>query len=111
MKKGFVYIISNKNHTTFYIGVTHDIKRRILEHKTKQGSKFSSKYSLTQLLYYEIIEGMDEAIAREKQLKNWHREWKINLIKGTNPDMVDLSQDWYVIEDGVKVIKDWKFED
>jgi putative endonuclease len=106
MKKGFVYIISNKNHTTFYIGVTHDIKRRVLEHKTKKGSQFTSKYNLENLLYFEKIEGMEEAIAREKQLKNWHKDWKINLIKSLNPEMVDLSKDWYMILNGKLFVKD-----
>lgn len=96
MRKGFVYIMSNTNRTTFYIGVTNAIKRRILEHKIGKGSVFTSKYNLVDLVYYEIIEGIDECIQREKQLKNWHRDWKINLIKEDNPDMVDLAAEWYV---------------
>lgn len=95
MRKGFVYIMSNKNRTTFYIGVTSDIKRRVLEHKTGVCQGFTKKYNLFDLVYYEIIEGMQESIAREKQLKNWHRDWKINLIKEGNPEMVDLSEGWY----------------
>jgi len=110
MKKGFVYIVSNKNRTTLYIGVTHDIKRRVLEHKTSQGSAFTSKYKLTDLMYYEIVEGMEDAIAREKILKNWHRDWKINLIKKFNPEMEDLSLDWYQSIDGKLIIKDRLFE-
>ena len=100
MRKGYVYILSNKHRTTFYIGVTNQIKRRILEHKNGEGSEFASKYNLTDLVYYEIIEGIEESIDREKQLKNWHRDWKINLIKEDNPEMVDLASKWYEIKDG-----------
>ena len=106
MRKGFVYILSNKNRTTFYIGVTSDIKRRVLEHKTGKGSTFTTKYNLTDLVYYEKTEGMDECINREKQLKNWHRDWKINLIKKLNPEMEDLAQDWYIEQNGMLVIAD-----
>jgi putative endonuclease len=90
MKKGFIYIISNKKRTTIYVGVTNNLKRRITEHKEGIGSKFSGKYKLTDLLYYEEIPDIRNAICREKQLKNWHREWKINLIKSFNPDLKDL---------------------
>ena len=96
MLKGFVYIMSNKNRNTFYIGVTNAIKRRVLEHKSGKGSAFTSKYNLFDLVRYEIIEGIAECIQREKQLKNWHRDWKINLIKTNNSEMVDLAADWYV---------------
>lgn len=88
--------MSNKNRTTFYIGVTSAIKRRVLEHKLGKGSAFTSKYNLVDLVHYEIIEGMAECISREKQLKNWHRDWKINLIKENNPEMVDIAENWYV---------------
>lgn len=109
MRKGFVYIMSNKNRTTFYIGITNAIKRRILEHKTGIGSAFTKKYNLVDLVYYEKIEGLEESIQREKQLKNWHRDWKINLIKEDNPEMVDLAADWYVQVDGQLIVKSgWK---
>jgi len=109
MRKGFVYIMSNKNRTTFYIGVTNAIKRRVLEHKTGKGSVFTKKYNLVDLVYFEKIEGLDECFQREKQLKNWHRDWKINLIKEDNPEMVDLAADWYVEVNGQLVIKSgWK---
>jgi len=105
MRKGFIYIMSNKNRTTFYIGVTNSIKRRVLEHKTGKGSVFAKKYNLVDLVYYEKIEGLQECIQREKQLKNWHRDWKINLIKEDNPEMVDLAEDWYVEVDGQMIIR------
>ena len=104
MKKGFVYIMSNKYRTTFYIGVTSDINRRVMEHKSGKGSAFTTKYNLFDLVHYEIIEGMDECIYREKQLKNWHRDWKINLIKEDNPDMLDLAADWYLRVDNKLVV-------
>jgi putative endonuclease len=94
MKNGYVYIMSNKNRTTLYIGVTNDLKRRVREHKYSKGSEFTSMYNLTALLYAEQISGMMNAINREKQLKRWHSEWKWNLIKQTNPELKDLAEDW-----------------
>ncbi len=111
MKKGYVYILSNKYRTTFYIGVTSQIKRRILEHKNGEGSEFTSKYNLTDLVYYEKIERMDECIAREKQLKNWHRNWKIDLIKGDNPTMIDLAANWYEKKNGTWIVKSYSLGD
>ena len=81
VKKGYVYILGNHNRTTLYIGVTSNIERRILEHKAGVGSVFTSKYQLTDLLYVEHVPTIEAAIQREKQLKNWHRNWKMNLIK------------------------------
>jgi len=93
MKRGFIYILSNKKRNTFYVRVTNNLKKRIAEHKSGIGSKFSCKYKLTDLLYYGEIQGFRKAIDREKQLKNWDREWKINLIKSINPDLKDLFWD------------------
>ena len=108
MRKGFVYIMSNKHRTTFYIGITSDIKRRVLEHKTGKSPGFTKKYNLFDLVYYEIIEGLQESIAREKQLKNWHRDWKINVIKEDNPEMVDLSEGWYEkVDNQLVVVSGW----
>ncbi len=89
-KGGWVYIISNKNRTTLYIGVTANIRGRIHEHRIGQGSKFAKRYNLTDLIYYEWYDHISEAIRREKQLKEWNRQWKIDLIHTTNPDMNDL---------------------
>ncbi|MDQ3046221.1 MAG: GIY-YIG nuclease family protein [Bacteroidota bacterium] len=88
-KNGYVYILSNKNRTTFYIGVTNNLQRRVLEHRSGSG-KFTSKYILTDLIYYEMIPDIGLAIKREKQLKGWNRSWKIDLIKTVNPLMKDL---------------------
>lgn len=91
MKTYFVYILSNKHRTVFYIGVTNDIQRRVAEHKDFKGSSFCKRYNVTDLMYYEYTHDIYAAITREKQLKNWHRDWKINLIKQDNPEMKDLS--------------------
>lgn len=93
-KQYYVYILTNYNETTFYIGVTNDLQRRIYEHKNKLLEGFSAKYNLQKLVYFEITEDVESAIKREKQLKNWHREWKINLIKKNNPSFEDLSLNW-----------------
>ncbi len=89
----FVYIITNnKSNTILYIGVTNDIIRRLYEHKKASLKGFSKKYNIHRLLYFEEYKDVNIAIAREKQLKNWHRQWKLNLIKQTNPDFKDLSE-------------------
>jgi len=90
MKDAFVYIMSNKNKTVLYIGVTNNINRRVAEHKEGEGGYFTSKYNLTELLYFEQFLGIKNAIQREKQLKGWHKEWKWNLIKSVNPKLEDL---------------------
>ncbi len=88
-----VYILTNYLNTTLYIGVTNNLLRRIYEHKTKQNEGFSSKYNLNKLVYFETTESIEEALNREKQLKNWKREWKLALIKENNPEFKDLSYD------------------
>ncbi len=95
LKTGYVYIMSNKSRTVLYIGVTGDLMQRVLQHKLGFGSVFTKKYLLHDLLYFEVIPGMSDAINREKQLKNWHRTWKWNLIKEKNPELKDLAADWY----------------
>lgn len=92
-KIGYVYFMSNYERTTFYLGVTNDLENRIREHRIGKGSKFTAKYNIKYLMYFEEFPNINDAIQREKQLKNWHREWKINLIKEFNPDMKDLSSD------------------
>lgn len=90
MKGGYAYIMSNTKRTTFYIGVTSDLKTRIADHKSGIGSEFTSKYKLADLMYFEEFPDIYQAIDREKQLKNWHQKWKINLIHSVNPEMKDL---------------------
>ena len=90
MKKGYVYIITNKNNSVLYVGVTSDLVRRVYQHKNKLVDGFSKRYNLDKLVYYEFSENIETAIQREKQLKNWHRGWKINLINEKNPNWDDL---------------------
>jgi putative endonuclease len=92
-KTGYVYIMSNQYRTTFYIGVTSHLEGRVWQHLNKEGSEFVKKYKLFNLVYYEYFERITDAIAREKQLKNWNQDWKINLIKSENPEMKDLKRE------------------
>ena len=91
----YVYILTNKHNTTFYIGVTNDLERRVFEHRQGLLPGFTKKYRLYKLVYHEETDDVGAAIAREKQLKNWHRDWKLNLIRKENPDFTDLTADWY----------------
>ncbi|WPV00897.1 GIY-YIG nuclease family protein [Mucilaginibacter sp. cycad4] len=92
-KQGHVYIMTNAYRTTFYIGVTSDLRARIWQHINGEGSLFVKKYRLYDLVYYEHFHRITDAIDREKQLKNWHKDWKINLIKSINPTIKDLKED------------------
>ena len=83
----YVYIMTNKYRTTFYIGVTSDLPKRVTEHSSGQGSIFTQKYNLKFLIYYEEFTEISQAIVREKQLKNWKKDWKVNLIKELNPTL------------------------
>ena len=86
----WVYILTNKERGTLYIGVTGGIDDRMERHITGKGSKFTAKYNLKMLVYYEEFQYVEDAIAREKQLKNWRRQWKINLIEEGNPSWNNL---------------------
>ena len=85
-----VYILTNYNESSFYIGVTGNLQKRIWEHKNKLADGFTKKYNVDRLVYYEITDNVESALNREKQLKRWHRDWKINLIKEMNPEFQDL---------------------
>lgn len=86
----YVYILSDKDSDIFYIGVTNDLVRRVGEHRQKIVEGFTKRYNLTKLLYYEVLDNPEMAIAREKQLKAWKRDWKIDLIVNLNPSCDDL---------------------
>ncbi len=86
--------MTNYSQTSFYIGVTGNLQKRVWEHKNKVVDGFTKKYNVDRLVYYELTDSVDTALNREKQLKRWHREWKINLIKEINPEFKDLSLDW-----------------
>ncbi len=90
MKKYYVYILSNKKRGTLYIGVTGNIIQRVEQHKQKKIKGFTQKYLLDQLVYAEQYNSVYDALKREKQLKRWHRQWKINLIEESNPEWLDL---------------------
>lgn len=93
MKKGYVYIITNKPDGTLYIGVTSDLPKRIWEHKNKAVEGFSKKYNLDKLVWYEVFDNVENAIMKEKQMKEWQREWKINRIHEMNPNWNDLYEE------------------
>ena len=97
MKKSYVYFMSSYDSTILYVGVTNDIERRAYEHKTSLNiNSFTSKYKCFKLVWFEEHTDISVAINREKQLKNWKREWKEALIKESNPDWDDLAKDWYL---------------
>ncbi len=85
MNQYFVYILTNKSNKVLYIGVTNNLERRMYEHKNKMIDGFTKKYNLTKLVYFEETSDVQSAIEREKQLKNWHRDWKIKLIDDSIP--------------------------
>lgn len=86
--------MTNYSETSLYIGVTSNLQKRIWEHKNKVIDGYTAKYNVYKLVYYELTDSIESAINREKQLKHWHRQWKINLIKEMNPVLKDLSIDW-----------------
>ncbi len=90
MKTYYVYIMANE-FQTIYIGMSNNLKRRVREHKSKYHDGFTKRYNLTELFYYETAESASAVIKREKQLKNLHRDWKINLIELMNPNWDDLA--------------------
>ena len=94
MKGGWVYILTNKPRGVLYVGVTADIAARVHQHRNGEGSSFCRRYNLTRLVLAEEYPTIDEAIAREKAMKEWKRAWKIELIDKANPDWDDL---WEVI--------------
>jgi len=86
----YVYIMTNKNNTVLYTGVTNDLKRRVYEHKSKFKPGFTSKYNINKLVYYEVFEGSYSAISMEKQIKGGSRKKKLDLIKAFNDTWEDL---------------------
>ena len=86
----FVYIMTNENNKVFYIGVTNNLVRRVYEHKNKLIEGFTSKYNVNKLVFCEETDDIYQAISREKQLKGWTRQKKINLIKSINPEFKEI---------------------
>ncbi len=90
MGRYWVYIITNVGHTVLYTGVTNDLHKRIMEHKEKRGSKFTSKYNVIKLVYYQSYNRVQDAIAAEKKIKAGSRAKKIQLMESGNPQWEDL---------------------
>jgi putative endonuclease len=93
MKQYYVYILSSYTRT-LYIGVSNNIKRRVVEHKEKLIEGFTKKYDVNRLVHFETFREVNDALAREKQLKKWSRKKKIELIERDNPEWNDLSLEW-----------------
>lgn len=93
-RRFYVYICANISRT-LYAGFTNDLTRRMWEHREKKADSFSRDYNFTMLVYLEEFERADDAIAREKQLKNWRRDKKVRLIEQSNPKWLDLAHDWF----------------
>jgi putative endonuclease len=91
----YVYLLASKIRGTLYIGVTNDLQRRVYEHKTGIKKGFTYKYGVNRLVYFETFQNINEAIDREKKLKKWNRDWKIELFEKENPSWQDLAKDWY----------------
>ena len=96
MREYYVYIMTNKSRT-LYVGVTNDLERRVCEHKSKSLPGFTRKYNITQLVWYQTFERIDEAIETEKRIKSWLRSKKVALIESVNPSWRDLSDGWQAV--------------
>lgn len=90
MKNYYVYILASQRNGTLYIGVTNDQDRRVYEHKQDFVKGFTSRYAVHRLVYFEQTQSIDAALTREKELKKWRRQWKIDLIEEKNPGWADL---------------------
>ena len=90
----FVYILTNKNNSVLYTGITGNLPRRLYEHKNELADGFTKKYKVHKLVYFDSTSDVSSAIAREKQIKGWTRAKKIALIDSANPNWNDLCEDW-----------------
>jgi putative endonuclease len=90
-KQPCVYMLASRHYGTIYIGVTSNLVQRLYQHRNKHTDGFTAEYSVHKLVHFEMFSDMKSAIAREKQLKNWHRPWKINFINNVNPHWTDLA--------------------
>lgn len=89
-----VYIMTNEPYGTLYVGITTNLQQRVWDHKHKTHKGFTEKYNLDRLVWFEMHEEVVRAIEREKQLKNWKRDWKVELIEKDNPAWLDLTKRW-----------------
>ena len=101
-KRPFVatYLMANFRNGTLYLGVTSDLPTRVLQHKRGRHDGFSKQHGCRMLVWYEEFETIIRAIAREKAIKHWRRDWKLALIEGGNPDWRDRSEGWFPWEEG-----------
>ena len=90
VKTPCIYILASGMKGSLYVGVTSNLAQRVWQHKNEIGSKFTGKYDIHRLVWYEVHESMESAIAREKAIKKWRREWKVRLVEESNPSWVDL---------------------
>ena len=90
IKTYYVYILTNHKDGVLYTGITSSLIDRIFQHKLRLVPGFTKKYGIHKLVYYESFDNVFEAISREKHLKRWHRQWKVELIEGNNPAWMDL---------------------
>ena len=90
MAYAFVYIVTNRRYGTLYVGVTTDLVKRIAQHRQGSFEGFSKVHGLHRLAWFEPHESIVEAISREKRIKRWHRDWKVNLVQAMNPGWIDL---------------------
>jgi len=93
-KQGFVYILTNKNNRVLYTGVTSNLEQRVWQHKSRTIAGFTKKYNCDKLVWFQVAEEIESAIAREKQIKSWSRKKKEVIINELNPQWRDLSADW-----------------
>jgi putative endonuclease len=90
MSEYYVYILASKRNGTLYVGMTEDIAKRVVRHKDRRANQFAAKYDVGKLVYYEKHKSQEEAIKREKQVKKWRRQWKLELIEKYNSEWQDL---------------------
>jgi putative endonuclease len=91
--RGYVYILASKPYGTLYVGVTSELAKRVWQHREHLIAGFTTKYDIARLVWYECHDSIEAAITREKQIKEWRRAWKVNLIQAMNPDWRDLYED------------------
>jgi putative endonuclease len=86
----YVYLLASREHGTLYADVTRDLVKSVYQHRTKETPGFTSRYAVTRLVWFEVYDDPTSAIAREKEIKKWRRDWKISLTENENPDWDDL---------------------
>ena len=101
----YIYFMANPSNNILYVGVTNNLIRRVAEHKAKVHKGFTCKYNCNKLVYYETYSSITSAIAREKQLKNWKREWKNKLVNDFNSEWKDLSKRIGVNDEYIETVK------